>query len=206
MAGMLQNLDPKFLCLCEEMCLWVWQNLVWDQFTELDPEYTEICRNGNNPVALTELWSKFLWSIFSLLYCSSPCKIKITLVPRHASNPIKTCRFNLIEQFWEHKSIYLRLSHPPKVGTRLTTLKSALQSNNSRYSSKIPHFSSIIIHMYSIKHSCLHLIKEVNSQVTHKWSLSSNKPAGNSKQEPQFWFRKAILPEKKLMQIMTFFF
>lgn len=46
---------------------------------------------------------------------------------------------------------------------------------------------------------------EVNPQVTHMWILSSNKPAANSKQQIHFWFCKAILPEKRLMQIVTFF-
>lgn len=72
------------------MYLWVCWNLIWDQCTELDPEHSEISRNGNNPVALTELWTKFLWPIFSLLCYSSPCKVKMTPVPGHASNPIKT--------------------------------------------------------------------------------------------------------------------
>lgn len=105
--------------LCEEMYLWVCWNLIWDQCTELDPEHSEISRNGNNPVTLTELWTKFLWSIFSLL-----CKVKMTPVPGHASNPVKNCRFNLTEQFWEHKSIHLCLSHPCNVGTTLSTLQS----------------------------------------------------------------------------------
>lgn len=137
--------NNKFLWFVWQECCKIWTQIssvcvrkcvceyVWDQFTELAPEHTEISRNGNNPVALTELWTKFLWSIFSLLYYSSPCKIKITPVPAYASSPIKKCKFNLIEQFWEHKSIYLCLSHPPNVGTTLITLQRALQSHNSRW-------------------------------------------------------------------------
>lgn len=64
--------------------------------------------------------------------------------------------------------------------------------------------------MYSIQHcfpafSTPNRRSEVNHQVTHMWVVSSNKPVGSSKQQNHFWFCKAVIPGKRMMQILVVF-
>lgn len=126
MAGMLQNLDLHFLCLCEEMCLWVWGNLVWDQFLEHDPEHIEIAEMETILLYSLNCGSSF-YDPYSLFSSVPPLtKSKWLLFQDMLQTPLKTG--NLI---WLNntESIYLYLSHPPKVGTTHITLQIPLQSH-----------------------------------------------------------------------------
>lgn len=124
MAGMLQNLDIHFLCLCEEMCLRVWGNLVWDQFPEHDPEHIEIAEMETILLYSLNCGSSF-YDPYSLFSSVPPLtKSKWLLFQDMLQTSLKTG--NLI---WlsNSESIYLYLSHPPKVGTIHITLQIALQ-------------------------------------------------------------------------------